>query len=62
MASARGFRVRRSGQTGNGRSLESYSVAHWRRSRSAAVEFREVSFRIGGALILDNLSFRMEPA
>ena len=28
---------------------------------AAAVEFRNVSFRIGDALILDNLTFRIEP-
>src|SRR5580692_9847310 len=28
---------------------------------AAALEFRKVSFRIGDALILDNLSFRIEP-
>ena len=28
---------------------------------AAALEFRDVSYRVGGNLILDNLSFRIEP-
>jgi ABC-type multidrug transport system ATPase subunit len=28
---------------------------------AAALEFRDVSYRIGGNLILDHLSFRIEP-
>ena len=31
-------------------------------SPTATVEFRSVSFRIGGNLILDNLSFTISPA
>ncbi len=43
----------RSGLAVRGKSLD--------RALSTALEFREVSYRVGGNLILDQLSFRIEP-